>query len=57
MTKVCYDADADGSLLTGKKITIVGYRSQGHRAHAQPQGLRYDVTVGVRPFLRGLEAG
>ncbi|OQA34077.1 MAG: Ketol-acid reductoisomerase [Betaproteobacteria bacterium ADurb.Bin341] len=32
--KVYYDKDADLSLIKGKKVTIVGYGSQGH-AHAQ----------------------
>ena len=32
--KVYYDADADLNLVTGKKIAILGYGSQGH-AHAQ----------------------
>src|SRR6188508_747750 len=32
--KVYYDADADLNLITGKKIAILGYGSQGH-AHAQ----------------------
>lgn len=32
--KVYYDADCDINLITGKKIAIVGYGSQGH-AHAQ----------------------
>ena len=32
--KVYYDADADINLVTGKKIAILGYGSQGH-AHAQ----------------------
>jgi ketol-acid reductoisomerase len=46
--KVYYDKDADLSLIKGKKITIVGYGSQGH-AHAQ--NLRdsgVNVTVGLR---------
>ena len=30
---VYYDKDADLSLIKGKKVTIVGYGSQGH-AHA-----------------------
>ena len=34
MMKVYYDKDADLSLIKGKKVTIVGYGSQGH-AHAQ----------------------
>ena len=31
--KVYYDKDADLSIIKGKKVTIVGYGSQGH-AHA-----------------------
>ena len=34
MMKVYYEKDADLSLIKGKKVTIVGYGSQGH-AHAQ----------------------
>ena len=52
--KVYYDKDADLSLIKGKKITIVGYGSQGH-AHAQnlkDSGCK--VTVGLRrTVLRG----
>ncbi|WP_136056643.1 ketol-acid reductoisomerase [Microbacterium sp. K24] len=33
-TEIYYDADADLSLIQGKKVAIVGYGSQGH-AHAQ----------------------
>ncbi len=46
---VYYDKDADLSLIQGKKVTIVGYGSQGH-AHAnnlKESGV--DVTVGLRP--------
>src|SRR5690348_3338074 len=46
--KVYYDKDADLSLVKGKKVTIVGYGSQGH-AHAQnlkDSGVK--VTVGLR---------
>ena len=32
--KVYYDADCDINLITGKKIAVLGYGSQGH-AHAQ----------------------
>src|SRR5438128_6543591 len=32
--RVYYDRDADLNLITGKKIAIIGYGSQGH-AHAQ----------------------
>src|SRR5262244_1757194 len=47
--KVYYDKDADLSLIKGKKVTIVGYGSQGH-AHAlnlNDSGVK--VTVGLRP--------
>src|SRR5205809_4542089 len=46
--KVYYEKDADLSLIKGRKVTIVGYGSQGH-AHAQnlnDSGVK--VTVGVR---------
>ena len=46
--KVFYDKDCDLSLIKGKKVTIIGYGSQGH-AHAQnlhESGVK--VTVGLR---------
>jgi len=46
--KVYYEKDADLSLIKGRKVTIVGYGSQGH-AHAQnlnDSGIK--VTVGLR---------
>ena len=46
---VFYDKDADLSLIQGRKVTIVGYGSQGH-AHAnnlKESGV--SVTVGLRP--------
>src|SRR5678815_5541338 len=46
--KVYYDKDADLSLVKGKKVTIIGYGSQGH-AHAQnlkDSGVK--VTVALR---------
>ena len=49
MAKMYYEKDCDISVLSGKKIAIVGYGSQGH-AHAQ--NLRdsgCDVIVGLRP--------
>ena len=48
MAKMYYEKDCDLSVLTGKRIAIVGYGSQGH-AHAQ--NLRdsgCDVIVGLR---------
>ncbi len=46
---VYYDKDADLSLIQGKKVSIIGYGSQGH-AHAnnlKDSGVA--VTVGLRP--------
>ncbi len=46
--KVYYDKDCDLSLVKGKKVTIIGYGSQGH-AHAlnlHDSGVK--VTVGLR---------
>jgi ketol-acid reductoisomerase len=46
--KVYYDKDADLSIIKGKKVTIVGYGSQGH-AHAnnlKDSGVK--VTIGLR---------
>ncbi|MGP1284015.1 MAG: ketol-acid reductoisomerase [Parasphingopyxis sp.] len=47
--RVYYDADADLGLVTGKKIAIIGYGSQGH-AHAQnlrDSGVS-DVAIALR---------
>ncbi|HMW63502.1 MAG: ketol-acid reductoisomerase [Candidatus Accumulibacter sp.] len=59
--KVYYDKDADLSLIKGRKVTIVGYGSQGH-AHAQnlsDSGVQ--VTVGLRQggasWSKALNAG
>jgi ketol-acid reductoisomerase len=52
MAQIFYDNDADLSLVTGKKVAIVGYGSQGH-AHAQ--NLRdsgVDVRVALLPGSR-----
>ena len=49
--KVYYDADCDLNLITGKKIAVLGYGSQGH-AHAQ--NLR---DSGVKEVAIALAAG
>jgi ketol-acid reductoisomerase len=65
MAKMYYDADADLSLIQGKKVAVLGYGSQGH-AHAlnlKDSGVR--VRVGLSPTSRsraraqaaGLEVG
>jgi len=46
--KVYYDKDADLSLIKGKKVTIVGYGSQGHAHSLNLSESGVDVTVGLR---------
>ena len=48
--RVYYDRDADLNLISGKKIAILGYGSQGH-AHAQnlrDSGVK-EVAIALRP--------
>ena len=48
--RVYYDRDADLNLIKGRKVTVIGYGSQGH-AHAnnmKDSGVA-DVVVGLRP--------
>ncbi|MBL8670625.1 MAG: ketol-acid reductoisomerase [Alphaproteobacteria bacterium] len=48
--RVYYDRDADVNLIKGKKVSVLGYGSQGH-AHAmnlRDSGVK-DVTVALRP--------
>ena len=45
---IYYDADADLSIIKGKKVAIIGYGSQGH-AHANNlKDSGVDITVGLR---------
>jgi ketol-acid reductoisomerase len=46
--KVYYDKDADLSLVKGKKVTIVGYGSQGHAHALNLQNSGVKVTVALR---------
>ena len=46
--KVYYDKDADLSLIKGKKVTIVGYGSQGHAHALNLNESGGKVTVGLR---------
>src|SRR6266404_4790426 len=46
--KVYYDKDADLSLVKGKKVTILGYGSQGHAHSLNLQESGVKVTVGLR---------
>jgi ketol-acid reductoisomerase len=46
--KVYYDKDADLRLIEGKKVTVLGYGSQGHAHALNLKDSGIDVTVGVR---------
>ncbi len=61
MTDIFYDADADLSLIQGKKVAIVGYGSQGH-AHAlnlRDSGVEVVVALkeGSNSIAKAEEAG
>ena len=46
--KVYYDKDADLGLIKGKKVTIIGYGSQGHALAANLKDSGVNVTIGLR---------
>jgi len=46
--KVYYDKDADLSIIKNKKVTIVGYGSQGHAHAANLKDSGVNVTIGLR---------
>lgn len=48
MVKLYYEADADVSLLSGKKIAVIGYGAQGRAQSRMLHESGIDVVVGVR---------
>ena len=46
--KVYYDKDADLSLIKGRKITIVGYGSQGHAHALNMKESGVSIVIGLR---------
>lgn len=46
--QVYYDKDCDLSIIQGKKVSIIGYGSQGHAHACNLQDSGVDVTVGLR---------
>jgi len=49
MAKLYYESDADASLITGRKVAIIGYGSQGHAHALNLAESGVDVRVGLRP--------
>ncbi len=47
--QVYYDKDCDLSIIQGKKVTIIGYGSQGHAHACNLKDSGVDVTVALRP--------
>ncbi len=53
--KMYYDDDADLSLITGGKVAIIGFGSQGHSQASNLRDSGVEVIVGQRPGGRGYE--
>ncbi len=51
--KVYHDEDADLKYLTGKKVVVIGYGSQGHGQALNLRDSKIDVSVAVRKGGRG----
>jgi ketol-acid reductoisomerase len=49
VAKVYYDSDADLSLLTRKKVAVIGYGSQGHAHAMNLRDSGVEVILGLRP--------
>ncbi len=47
--QVYYDKDCDLSIIQGKKVSVIGYGSQGHAHACNLKDSGVDVTVGLRP--------
>ena len=56
MTKLFYDGDADVERLTGRRVAIVGYGSQGHAHALNLRDSGVDVVVGLREDPRSRAA-
>ena len=45
---VYYEADADRSIIQGRKVAVIGYGSQGHGHALNLKESGIDVRVGLR---------
>jgi ketol-acid reductoisomerase len=48
MANVYYEKDADGSIIAGRKVAVIGYGSQGHGHALNLADSGVDVRVGLR---------
>ncbi|MFZ7088996.1 ketol-acid reductoisomerase [Curtobacterium sp. RRHDQ10] len=48
MTDIVYDADADLSIIQGKKVAVIGYGSQGHAHALNLRDSGVEVVVGLQ---------
>jgi ketol-acid reductoisomerase len=49
LAKIYYDSDADLSLLSRKKVAVIGYGSQGHAHAMNLRDSGVEVIMGLRP--------
>jgi ketol-acid reductoisomerase len=55
MATIYYDRDADPSLITSRRVAIIGYGSQGHAHALNLRDSGVDVTVGLRTGSSSVE--
>jgi ketol-acid reductoisomerase len=55
MATIYYDRDADPSLITSRKVAIIGYGSQGHAHALNLRDSGVDVRVGLRTGSSSVE--
>jgi len=48
MTEIFYDADADLSIIQGKKVAVIGYGSQGHAHALNLRDSGVEVKIGLK---------
>src|SRR5580693_6739879 len=49
MARLYYEKDADRGLLSGRKVAVIGYGSQGHAHALNLRDSGIDVRVALRP--------